>query len=506
LLVALIVICTSDQIKQQFLIVKEIDMNSIPAETDVIVIGSGAAGLAAALTAAEGGARVIVFEKERSLGGSSNFFKGTFAVESEMQRAKYVTYSRDQAFRNFMEYSHWKANALLVRSFVDESAGTIKWLQQRGVEFRDVMINMPEAPITYHVVKGLGEALVKSLVTRAKEKGVIIRSSTPVKNIIRENGRIRGVIAEEEGEEIRFTSRAIIIATGGYLNNKEWVKKYCGFDLGVNLFPVGNVDKMGDGIRMAWEMGAAEEGMGVLETLRVGPVGNDFSTSPLEFVAVQPDLWVDSQGERFCDECIGHYDSSSGNANARFKIGYTFSLFDDSIIERLKEIGIDRNISILNMPGTRLIGFDEALQAAVKNGSKEVYTGDSVEELAEKIGVNALTLRATIDQYNQFCAKGHDDLFAKDPKYLRPLKGSKFYAVKARTVCLGSLGGIKINQRTEVLDKNNKVIPGLYAGGYDAGGLYGDSYAIQAGSGASSAFALNSGRIAGINALKYLNK
>ena len=481
-------------------------MNSIPAATDLIVVGSGATGLTAALTAAEGGARVSVFEKEQSLGGSSNFFKGTFAVESAMQRAKYITYSRDQAFKNFMEYSHWKANAGLVRSFVDESAGTISWLQAQGVEFRDVIINMPEAPITYHVVKGFGEAVIKTLVTRAKEKGVIIRSAAPVKSIFKENGRIGGVIVEEEGEEIRYASRAVMIATGGYLNNREWIKKYCGFDLGLNLFPVGNVDKMGDGIRMAREMGAAEEGMGVLEILRVGPVGNDFSTSPLEFVAVQPDLWVDSQGVRFCDEGIAHYDSSSGNANARYKEGYTYSLFDDSIVNRYKESGIVRNISILNMPGTRVTGFDEALQAAVANGSKEVFVAASLEELAAKMEVNASTLKATIEEYNNYCAKRHDDIFAKDPQYLRPLVGPHYFAVKARTVCLGSLGGIKINPKTEVLDKNNHVIPGLYAGGYDAGGLYGDSYSIQPGSGASSAFATNTGRLAGKNVLKFLKQ
>src|SRR4030065_2530435 len=94
-------------------------------KTDVAVIGSGATGLAAALTAAEGGAKVIVFEKQRSPGGSSNFFYGIFAVESEMQRERYITYSRDQAFKNIMEYSHWRATPRLGRGDVDEAAGDI---------------------------------------------------------------------------------------------------------------------------------------------------------------------------------------------------------------------------------------------------------------------------------------------------------------------------------------------------------------------------------------------
>jgi fumarate reductase flavoprotein subunit len=99
---------------------------------------------------------------------------------------------------------------------------------------------------------------------------------------------------------------------------------------------------------------------------------------------------------------------------------------------------------------------------------------------------------------------GHDDLFAKDRRYLRPFKGPRFYAIKARTVFLGTLGGIRINHRMEVMDKKGKIIPGLYAGGFDAGGMWGDSYCINASSGLSSAFALNSGRIAGRNALEYM--
>jgi len=90
-------------------------MNTIPVQTEVVVIGSGAAGLAAALTAADGGAKVILFEKERSPGGTSNFLQGTFAVESALQRERYIMYSRDEAFKSLMEYSHWMANPRLVR-------------------------------------------------------------------------------------------------------------------------------------------------------------------------------------------------------------------------------------------------------------------------------------------------------------------------------------------------------------------------------------------------------
>jgi fumarate reductase flavoprotein subunit len=477
-------------------------------ETDVVVIGAGASGLAAALTAAEGGARVILFEKQRSMGGSSNFFEGVFAVESDMQRHNYITYSRNQAFKNLMEYSHWRANARLVRAFVNESAETIAWLQKQGVEFIEAGINMPDAPRTYHVVKGTGEAVVKTLATRAKEKGVDIRTATAVKKILREGDCITGVIAETEaGEEIRVAAKAVMVASGGYANNKEWIKKYTGYDLDVNLIPLGNVDKVGDGIRMTWEVGAAEEGTDVLELFRVGPMGPEFPMKgPLQVVAAQPDLWVDSHGERFCDEGIAFYDTSVGNVNARYKEGYTFSIFDESIKQHLLEHGIDRNFAWENLPGTRPVGFDRELNAALERGTTESFVADSVAELAEKMEIDPAVLKATVDEYNSFCEKGHDDLFAKDQKYLRPLKGPKYYAIRARTIFLGTLGGIKINHNIEVVDKKDRAIPGLYAGGYDAGGMWGDSYPINIASGASSAFALNSGRIAGKNILKYIGK
>jgi fumarate reductase flavoprotein subunit len=482
-------------------------MTNIPAETDVVVVGSGASGMAAALTAAEGGARVIVFEKERSLGGTSNFFEGTFAVESDMQRERYISYSKDEAFKNIMEYSHWIANPRLVRAIVNESGATIGWLQQQGIVFLDATINMPDSPRTYHVIKGKGEAVIKTLTTKAKEKGVVVLPGTPVKRLLKQGDRIVGVVAEIDGEEATVKAKAVIIASGGYANNKEWIKKFNGFDLGVNLVPVGNIDKMGDGIRMAWEVGAADEGKNVLELYRVGPIGPEFAMGcQLEIAAIQPGLWVNPRGERFCDESVSFYDTSAGNVSVKAKEGYSYTIFDESTLQRMIEKGIDKNPNVSYYPGSKTTDIRRELQAAFERGTTEVFKAKSIEELASKINVNPAVLKATVDEYNSFCEKRHDDLFAKDPKYLYPIIVPEYYAIRARTVFLGTMGGIKINEKTEVLDKKDTVIPGLYAAGYDAGGMYGDSYPIKVTSGMSSAFALNSGRIAGKSVLKYIAK
>lgn len=479
--------------------------DGMTVNTDVVVVGSGASGLTAGLTAAEGGARVIVFEKQRTPGGTSNFFEGMFAVESDMQREQYIDYSRDQAFKNIMEYSHWRANPRLVRAIVDESSHTIAWLQRQGVEFSGVTINMPHSPRTYHIVKGAGLAVVKALVTKAKEKGVDLRLGVPVNRIIKEGGRITGVLVEEESGDVRIHAKAVVVASGGYANNKEWIKKYAGFDLGTNLLPVGNVDKFGDGIRMAWEAGAAEEGISVLELYRAGPITTEIG-GQVEWPTVQPDLWVNPRGERFCDETVGFYDTSVGNVNAKYKEGYTVSVFDDSIKQRMMERGIDKCVNVRTPSGSKPLDFDKELNILFEKGNTDVFVADSVEELAVKLGMDPTVLKATVDEYNQFCEKRHDDLFAKDPRYLWPLKGPKYYAVKAHTVTLGTMGGIKINHRTEVLDKKDNIIPGLYAAGFDAGGMYGDSYHVTVASGSSVGFAFNSGRIAGKSVLDYLAK
>ena len=236
--------------------------------------------------------------------------------------------------------------------------------------------------------------------------------------------------------------------------------------------------------------------------IRVGPVGPEFAMgcTDVEVVAVQPDLWVTARGERFCDESVAFYDTNSGNVNARFSSdGFTFSLFDDSIIEHLLE---RRHRSQpgprSSCPGYRPVNVRKEMQAAVSGGSKEVFVADSLEELARLIGIDPATLRATVDEYNDYCAKGHDELFAKDPQ-VPPPAGRPRRTTRSRPtrVCLGTMGGIRINENMEVLDKKSAVIPGLYAGGFDAGGMYGDSYPIRVSSGLSSAFALNSGRIAG---------
>lgn len=473
-------------------------------QTDVIIVGSGVTGHAAAVTLAAGGASVTIFEKQAEIGGTSVNFLGIFAAESDMQKQRFITYSRDQAFTNIMEYSHWLANPRLVRAVVEESAKTIRWLKDEiGVVFMDVVTNIPDAPQTYHLIQNSGADVVKALNERAVQLGVTIKTSSPVVEIKRSDETYL-VTVGEKGAEKEYKSRAVIIASGGYANNEEWIRKYSGLELNKNLFVVGNEGKMGDGIRMAHELGAAEEGLGVLELLRTGR-NTPETMNQVAFTVVQPYLWVNSRGERFCNECVTFDDTSMGNAHVKQKNGLSYSLFDMTTIRRLMEKGIDKAMTVDFPPGTPLDILDKEIDEEAETRPEDVFKADSIKELAELINVDPETLQHTVDEYNSFAEKGHDPLFSKNPKYLFPLIESPYYAVRAQTVFLGTMGGIKINYRTEVLDKDDNTIPGLYAGGFDAGGMYGDSYGIRYSTGLASGFAVNSGRLAGKNALNYLS-
>jgi fumarate reductase flavoprotein subunit len=147
--------------------------------------------------------------------------------------------------------------------------------------------------------------------------------------------------------------------------------------------------------------------------------------------------------------------------------------------------------------------LDALIKEAFDKGYKDVFVADSLEELAGKTGIDPDGLKKTVEQYNTFCEKGQDAIFNKSYKYLKPIKTPKFYAARHLPGAYGTLGGIKINHKTEVLNKGWKKIPGLYAVGTDTCTIYGDSDVFIL-PGNTMGFAINTGRIAGENALQYI--
>jgi fumarate reductase flavoprotein subunit len=422
-----------------------------------------------------------------------------FAAESHVQKRLHINAPRDKLFKTLMSYSHWKSNPRIVRAFIDKSADTIQWLEDMGLKFDVPRFYPDQNPAVYHVPEGGGSAFVKTLVKKCEDFSAQLLCKTGAKKILTDGrGRVTGVIAGTKEGELKIAARCVIIATGGYAGNRELMKKYYPFY--TETLHVMGIPHMGDGLEMALELGAATEDLG---TMHIGgpcfPAFNHLANASREPSTV----WVNKSGERFVDENIGYLWPESGNALNRQPEKTSYTLFDENIKQSLIEVGVNWG-GIANLgPGARLTNLEKELRAEVDKGTVKI--SNSWNEIAQWIGADSRVLKSSIDEYNRFCDQKHDALFSKDSRFLLPLRTPPYYAIRCVQVTHNTLGGIKVNHHMEVLDQQGKPIPGLYATGVDTGGWVSDTYCLIL-SGNAFGFAVNGGRIAAENAVKYLSE
>ncbi len=475
-------------------------------EADVVVVAAGASGLAASVAAAQLGLKVITFEKGSTTGGAANMGMGPLGIESRLTRAKQFSPTKDQAFEVFMNYVHWQADAKLVRAHLNKSGETISWLEALGVVFSEPASYFPGSYPTWHIVQPesghpgptAAATMMKIMTQRAKELGVKLMLQTPVTKLIKEGNKIVGVVAEDKaGEEIQVKAKAVIVATGGFGDNPKMIKKHTGYEWGKDLHTFRIPGLEGDGMRMAWEVGAMATPMRMELSFGVAdPMALGLDWLPLFH---QPHLMLNLHGERFMNEAEGN-DSFKGNAIALQKERQCLFVFDEDIKNEMKTY-LDFINLVIQSPN--LANIDEMIARATANNYPHLFVANSVEELASKTGMNEAGLKATLAEYNNSCEHGYDDLFIKPSRYLRPVKKAPYYAVQLFPAGYGSLGGIKINHKTEVQDKSWNTIPGLYASGTDACDIYGDTYVFQL-PGNTMGFAMTSGRMAAEHAAEYI--
>jgi len=485
-------------------------------ESDVVVIGAGGAGLAAAVAAAENGASVTLMERRGVPGGNTVFAEGLFAVESPLQERMKVTATRDEYFKQAMDFAQWKVNARLVRAFVDKSGDTVRWLEEKGVKFFLEPLYANQSPLIWHCSEYGGSDVVKPLVKDCKKLGVRLLYKTRARKLLTDkSGIVTGLIAATDGEEIEIRTKSVIIATGGFGANNELLKKYYPL-YNDQIKNTGLKDvHMGDGISMAMDIGAATEGMGNLQIS--GPFFRGESQVPsrppippskprkgprsVASIPAEPtSLWVNQRGERFMAEASAMV-FEMVNALLRQPGQLCFSIYDEGIVQNIVKNGFTKSYRGRKIVLDKATAEKELREAADKGIIK---MSDSWDEIAGWIGASPGTLTATIDEYNACCDSGHDRIFGKDRKYLMPLRTPPYYVIKGFPNLLTTLGGLKINHRMEVLDRKDEPIKGLYAAGNDTGGWETDTYNIHL-SGTTFGFAVNSGRIAGENAAKYIS-
>ncbi|OGO30993.1 MAG: hypothetical protein A2Z29_01215 [Chloroflexi bacterium RBG_16_56_11] len=477
----------------------------------MVVVGGGGAGMAAALAAAEMGIKnIIVLEKRSRVGGTSAMASGIFGAESPAQKRQAILAPKEELFKRAMAWSHLRANPRIVRAFIDKSGDTVAWLENMGLYFQCLPHSPTDDPRTWHVSKGQGAEIIQALARECARLGVEVRTETTARKLLQDaQGRISGIIAEQDSRTITVLASAVVISSGGFAGDRELLRQYCpDYRAEMRLAGAANT---GEGIFMALEAGAASDGLGYLMAagplagglLRLGP---DNLRVGLGFISGEPfSLWVNQEGRRFIDETESFNYYRCINALIRQPGAVAYALLDASMIQSIAELGLS------NVPEGYGYGADqrsplpaglvEALQTEAEKGILRVSSDWA--EIARGIGVEPATLRCTIEEYNAGCDLGYDPVFTKNRRYLRPLRQPPFYALTCGASILNTMGGIKVNEHMEVLDKQDNPIPGLYAAGVDTGGWTGDTYCADL-PGTAFGYAVNSGRIAGESVTRYL--
>ena len=479
-------------------------------ETDVIIVAAGPSGLAAAVTVGEAGLSSIVFEKSNTTGGAANMGMGPLGIGTKIQKRQFTEITKDEAYDMHMKYTHYQVDADLVQTYFEKSADTIEWLEDMGVEFAGAFRYFAESEATWHIVKPengvigprAAGPMVRILTEKAKELGSEIYLETPVKELIMEDGRCVGVKAvAKDGEEIEARAKAVIVGTGGFGTNPEMIKEFFGYNLWEDYFPFNVPGTTGDGLNMMWNVGAQKFGANVEKIYQLKDNMNWFL---LDAVLRQPNLLINQRGDRFMNEDRMGNTTYTGNAIDLQPGTYAYCIMDDGILKYYKKNGPD--IFDIVHPEDAFLAVDPEFERAVEEGYDGYIEAETIEELAEKLGIDADKLEETIDDYNDMCDCGHDSQFAKNPAFLHPITGKGKYRVgKYYVAAYGTIGGVRVNQYCEVMDGRDEVIPGLYAVGNDANTLYGDSYNFTL-PGNSMGWAVNSGRMAGEAAADFIDE
>ena len=475
---------------------------------DIVVIGAGSAGLSAALTAAQGGASVILLEKADKVGGAGNYAEGVFGVETEMQRARWMNVTREKVFLDEMNDTRWESNVALVRRFQGQSAATIDWLIAQGVAFDGPTKNDWTNTPTWHVITGHGKAMVKILHAHLETFNTVkLLLNTSATALITKKGRVAGVQAQTaDGKSFDvMAGGGVIVATGGFANSPEMLEKYADLTDVVQLADIG---RTGDGINMSHAAGAQLDTMSpIMMQPMLDMHDHHFSMDEmlLSMVGLEPrNIWVDKFGKRFANEVVAFDFPFAANALRRVK--FAWSIFDDALKQRYMTKGIDVGLGVIIPPLTVVTKFDSLWQDAIAAGNTAVVKADTLAELANATSLPLPALQATLAQYNAGAAVNVDEAFGKDRRYLQPISvDGPFYALRITYAIVTTLGGIKVDDHLHALDANDLPIPGLYLTGNDAGGLVAaDSYTVTAAPGTSFGFAVGSGRMAAEDILQQL--
>lgn len=489
--------------------------------TDVVVVGGGPAGMSAALTCCEKGIPTIIVEKDWKVGGNNDGLNGFMAVDSRICRTPgnedALASNKERFFWEYMEHNHWQCDPRIMATLTHNSGTTIEWYESYGVKFSKYVSGTDHwladsydwNPFEGDPMRGRpSEKLLKAFL----EKGGEVLYHTTVKSIIMEDGRAVGVKAvDKDGEELEIRGKAVVITTGGYGDNAEMIKEYTGLTYGDNFLPMrAQLNKVtGDGINMCWDVGAGKTPY-VTMGFHAGlpqPYDGPGGVGPGLPDVLKPYLLVNKYGERFMSEkVIGRNPGWIANAmrqqpDAKAWIIIDSNNFENAVFPERPRVAQDD--APPPRPKATLEETDAGLRGIEAERPDVIFCADSLEELAQKTGIELEGLLATIKEYNEICETG-EDWFFKDPGTLVPFIGPKYYAARLVIMAYGSLGGVLTDHHARVLNTEHRPIPGLYCSGMDASPINGSSYHMEKFTGAYGGFGVTFGREAGRHAAEYI--
>lgn len=463
--------------------------------TDLVIAGAGGAGLSAAISAAQQGLTVLVLEKMPYAGGATAMSGGgTTATGSRWQKEVDIKDDPEWLFMDMLKNGHFYNNPHTTWFFATTIGPSFDWLVSpdgAGVPYGR-QISGPSAEHragrSYSAAGG-GPGLIESLTSKAESMGITILYSARADSLILEDGRVIGITASgQDGTSYRVYSRAVLLATGGYGANDE----YIGDEL-KKLPYAGSVSATGDGLVMAVKAGAAAFNLDKVNvqphSIRLPDGRGQHTFQGILYVYNNTGgMLVSQDGVRIVNEQASNYDI----LKAMEKNRQCYLLMDDAAYRRYIEISVaSRNFTAAQA--------DEWLAA---NGTVDPVfaSGQTLEELAEAVHIPPDNLVRTVAAYNGYVTAGHDAEFGRRLTGVMASRGP-YFAVAMNLRYYATLGGLRINDGLEVLDTHDKPIPGLYAAGEVVGGVNGDIYT----SSTCVGWALSSGYQAGLSIAKSLN-
>lgn len=446
-------------------------------ETEVLVVGAGGAGVSAAAEASAAGAKVLVLEKAGIMGGTTNLSGGVMQAAGTKYQKEFTDYQDDTPEKHaelWIKAGEGTVDEELVTDLAKGAPDHIDWLADTcGIKWTSIYghCHIPYVDNALfadriHVYEGGGAAgsggiYVQAVWAYAQANGAEMQMNTEAKKLIQDkDGTVIGVVAEQDGKELRIkATKGVILCTASIDQNKEMAKRLSPqqyYDLNNGVCMSVGTDT-GDGIRMGMEIGADVMGFGGCIDF-CGKTGSGTDNRTPTF----PSFIVNQNGFRFvCEDATYAYHYRAIFQQSVALNGATYMIFGKSSITT--SVAVASGYASWN---------EESANAEVEAGA--LYYGETIEELAEQIGVPAANLKAQLEMWNAYAKAGEDTQFGRLTG-LEEITGP-FYAYKNVAFNLGALGGLKINVNTEVIDVNGNVIPHLYAAGLNAGGWIGPYY------------------------------